>query len=784
MFVKIQRDKELIKVDSAPARIVRVGPDATLLEVRYALMSDAIVKGRIVRSTVLSRSVTRRGVVDAFAAGDADVAGLVDRIVSLMPDAKTAAKAQNALVIASHERVLGRAPTVTLGRHVEHVQAAELRRRSDTTAVLRTPRIARAVSDAKVGREELFEALVLHGVDPSDVSTARTRQGAYGVSNGLIGRNDQARPAALQHHLDVLMAGGADVSTSDEVEVDSRVAVLAPASSSTTVYDDIISLPALRLVEEGRPVDHLIIRVELLDDSGSTIDAVTLGFDLARHLAIFATPRVAPSVNIVRASAHAALHIRPGDAATQRVRVLRRIVPCVGLSEQGYSLVGEYAVASSGSVTVSVPLVTSSVTLYRVVPLGAAGRACAEYTNVVLRPAKPVPNKHVSLTVIAVPAGLLIEVRDVPSRVRAIEVLRRDITACDRAPVVVGVPIFIDAKQRALSHVSIIDRGLKPEHTYEYSCRLTYVDGRRESAGLVYTDYSPVREGRAMTSITELSVDSSSGEPDVAFTLETTVIDTDMDTVKHVMAMQGVTPSFIDDITRERSKLKDLITHRIVRVDLMQGVSEDFGIVASSRFIDSSHRVQSGVRPLVEGKKYRYEVEALLRVPETMFDELVTTKTDAVTRRQHQVRPAKHMHPVTLARGTVVTPNTLRTRHAVGAFGHGRIGSTASVEVTLDRSTAHVTDVTASLFDSRTVIVTWHVQGDPSTFDHFIIMRVVSGDRFPVGKCHVDFPHSNFQFLHTPDKADEAPASYIVVPVTSDYDLGEESSSDELEVRR
>jgi len=781
MFVRIQREKELIKTTQAPARVVDVGQDGSVeLDVEFDLAPQASLRGKSVRTTLMLRAPGRHGITMALDAGDLDVEELVGRIASIVPDAKAAQKAGELLVLAQRTRALGALdPSVpaALGRRLVHVRTSELRRRAQSMPILRAPRRALAPgsdqpASAQEKREVLLQDLMLRGVDPSS-RIKPTSSNARAVAAGFA--SDPTGVPDLRH----------DSSTSDGLGAEQVVALVASVDPLRPDHlKERLRIPGDRMMDEGRPVDHVLLRLELLDSTNATIDAVTIGLDLARHVAVFRTPRAAPVAAVARSHGGVVLHARPGDAATKALRILRRGISRVGLPDSAYTLVGEFKVIDAhAGVHVPLPPVKSGVVVYRVVPVGLEGVVGAEFTSVVVMPQMAAPARSTVVTTAPVLGGLSVEISNVPAGVCSLEFLRRDLTRREATYSVVGGHVHVDGSLRLTGRIAVVDRDLRQDHVYEHCVRLTYASGRREVAGSAHTEYSVVQEGRAMTSVTDLQVDRSSGTPDVAFTMETVLTESDFDAVKSVLERQGASPLFLQEVTQERDRLRGLIVHRVTRVDMTNGDREDFGVVSGPRFVDSAARVQAGVRPVEDGKKYRYEVEALVRESETMFEELVKVRTDPITRRQHIVRPAKHLHPITRARGTVVSRATLATRHAQGAFGHGRIGSVATVDVSLDRPAALVADAAASALDPGTVVVSWRVQGDVSTVDHFVVHRVTTAGTQTAGKCHAGFPHGSFQFLDSPGD-DAGPASYVIVPVSMDFSEGDSAETGETEATR
>lgn len=773
MFVKIQREKELIKVSQAPARVVDVRPDGSIsVEVEFELAQQAYVRGRSVRTTLLLRSIDRHEATAAWESGEQDVEELVGRIVSIVPAAKAAQKASELLILAQRITTLAAVDQSSVpvlhGRRLARTRVGELRRSAESISILRAT-MAKVQRSAVAARESSLADLMLRGVDPSS-RVGRGGSQARAAAGGLV---PDASDAAAVH------------STSDELGTEQAVALVAQDEPRRhRRLSERLYVPAERMVDEGRPVDHALLRLELLDSTGASVDVVTLGLDIARHVIAFRTPRAAPGITIARTHTGMVLKAQPGDRSTTAMRIFRRGVPSTGPTDAAFTLVGEFqTVNAHAGVHLQLPPVRSGVVVYRAVPVGHEGLMGAEFASVVALPSLPSRAQGAVVTVAAVLGGLSVEVSGIPMDVCSLEFMRRDLTRRDAAFTVVGGCMRVDDQVRLTGKAIMTDRELTQGHVYEHCVRLTHVDGKRETAGSVHTEYSAVQEGRSATAVTNLQVDRESGSLDVSFNMATNIVESEHDVVKSVLERQGISTLFLQDVLQERERLRDLLVHRVTRIDLTTGDREDFGTVTGDRFIDSAWRTQAGVRPLEEGKKYRYEIEALVRAPETMFDELVKVKTDPGTRRQYLLQPAKHLHPVTRTRGTITSRSALATRHAQGAFGHGRIGSMTTVEVSFSRPTAFVVGASAAVLDVATVVVAWRVQGDPSTVDHFVIRRSTTDGVQTVGKCHAGFPHGSFQFFDTVDD-DAGPASYIITPVAMDLSEGDSVQTDEVEAPR
>jgi hypothetical protein len=252
----------------------------------------------------------------------------------------------------------------------------------------------------------------------------------------------------------------------------------------------------------------------------------------------------------------------------------------------------------------------------------------------------------------------------------------------------------------------------------------------------------------------------------------TEVVDTNQDIIKALLQRQDIYEQFQDDVLREREFLKSLIAHNVQRVDLTTGAREDFGVLTTTSFDDETLRKNQSIPVLKLGHKYRYEVTALLRTPESMFETLQKTKTDTITKKPYTYSPAKFMHPVTLKRGVLVTSSGLKTRFSKEAMSHGAIGATESIEVSFDEDVARVLDASVARFDSDLNVVTWKLRGSIDQVDHFLIMKEVHGVRTVIGKAHSEFAYGNCQYLHQLTARDAGSLVYVIVPVFNDYKTG------------
>lgn len=767
----------LVSADPGGAGIVAIAPDGSLtIELGFTLAQEAEQHARTIRLLACTQILPKDSILEHTMAASVDYERLMDAIQGAMPRAKARAKAQADLVVASRtERIdqiiaAARVPGHEVSFLAPDVVAA-LGLRTGQPTVERNAAAQRTANT----RELLTDTIIMYGVDPASVVGTHRTNTSVGRSVAGTSNHQTSLSSPLALHL-------ADLTAPPPHDPTAPVAALVPRDTTARADGAIrIVVPAARLNRPGSaPVDRLILILQLLDDGGIDVDSVTLEFDIASHVATFRTPRVPPTISVISGKSTATLSVRSQDPATERVLIVSRVIPSSGPVDPGYSIVQEVPVTSTAhDMKVSVPLPCGSTAIYRAIPIGAGSRLGASFGSAVLRSSRPTIPAHVSLVAVATQAGLSIEVRGIPTRVRAIEVVRRDMTLHESSYTSVGLPTRIDDPERAVDHVSIIDRGLKPDHVYEHACRLTHSDGRTAIVGMVHTSYAPFTEGKVVTDIMDLQVDRSTGTPDVTFKINTKVQDAHMDVVRRALVGQGIADNYTAEILAERDKLQKLLAHTVTRVDLISGLREDMGTIVGQEFRDSDHRAL-GAAPLLEGRRYRYEVSAAMRAPETLFQALIKSAVDVTTKKTYNIAPARHMHPYTLARGTITSPATLATRHSQTEFGYGNVGNVALLDVVLDRQIARLLDVTASPFDSRTIRIGWRLRGDPATVDHFLITQTMSGMRTVLGNSHSMFPHGACEFFHTVPLGEHGPRTYTVTVVSYDLTMGDAQETDQV----
>lgn len=769
-----------------------------------------------VNVSVFSRTIKQVPVLEQSQAGHVDTRRLIRNVLQQMPMAKSVIKQQAEFNVAMRvSDISARVNNETIGQLRAKVPARNIQQSIKPVLKLFSAVNVKSTAQARPILNQMAhhtisdlytvhsasiderptkmmkDMIVRQGLDPTHILNLTHRSIPATHTVGGMLRPSKAlefahSPATrlLNYHLFPPPAQTVPKLTT-QIEDSSIVQVLTHEPETHVEVPVTITVPKHALKLDGRDNGSFFAKFELINGrTGVAVDAVIKPLDAAKHAQTYYTPRRAPTVQVTRSeiSTRANLEIKQIDQGASAVQVYKKNLYRASTDTEDYMLVGTYNVKKNEqTLLVQVDLPRNSTAIYRVVPVGNQGTQGFEFTNVVVNPSRFRPIKSLSLTAQPIDIGVRLEARQIPEDVVAIEFKVRNRTTFESDFRNVGGGIsLIDDPTRASDFVTVVDRDVSPNNIYEYVARLVYEHGTDELAGNTMIDFVQPVPGKVDTKIDNVVVDQSNIDTDadgnvdvnVTFTITTNIVDTDMDVVKTLLQRQDIYDLFKDDVTREREFLKSLIAHNVQRVNLTTGRREDFGIVTSDTFSDSALRKNQSILPLKLGQRYRYEVSALLRAPETMFTTFSKEKVDQVTKKTYAFNPAKFLHPLTLSRGIIVSPAGLRTRYSKEPMSHGAIGALQTIEISFDAEPASIIDPVAARFDKFLNVINWKLQGAIDAVDHFLIMKEVHNVRTLIGKAHSEFPYGNCQYLHPVGRADEGSFSYVIVPIFNDYKTG------------
>lgn len=810
MFFRFNRRFNVLKVEDDFARLVSIHRNGNLdFEFTYDVSQLDIVKRNAlsVNVSVVSRTIKRKPLLQDSHRGNINTKQLINNILTQIHDAKTAVREQENYTVAHKVSDISSKINNTIVSQLRagvppsqipslaktkivYKPAVELKLGNDDKPLLQylahsSIQSVELLTSASVNlnvRRTMHEMIFRQGLDPSYIADLTHRSVPAVDSFGGLLRATRAPAMSfdpsvslLNHHI---LGAGSDPerSLTSEVQDDTVVHVAEIVISDEIDIPVRITIPRHARAREGADVSHFLVKFDLIDSRTRTsVDTIIKPLDVARHIQLYYTPRRAPLVKVgTSVATRINLQIKQRDPGATGVNVYRKTLARTEPEIDDYVLIGTFPLTpTQPALNVPVEQPTHSTHLYRVVPTGQLGTLGFEYTNVVLRPNRYTPSKALSINAQITQSGIVVEAHELPSSAVAIEILVRNLSIFESDYRNVGTDVFlVDDATRVTDYISATDPNVTEGWVYEYVARITYESGLKELAGHTAIEFIKLTPGKVDLKITDLETVLDGTEPNVKFTVNSDIIDTDIDVVLALLQRQDIRQYFDNDIAREREFLKSLTAHNIQRVDVTTGEREDFGVITTSLFDDQVLQKNNAVKPLKFGHRYRYEVATLLRAPETMFENFVKQAIDPVTKKAYRFKPSKFLHPIALRKGTIVTPPGLRTRFSHDAMTHGLIGTLQSIEVSFEIQPARIVDASTARFNRELNVITWKLEGQIDQIDHFLIMKDVHGVRTIVGKAHSEFPFGNCQYLHRLSSKDAGPLQYVVTPVFNSYQVG------------
>lgn len=821
MYFKTQQRTSLLTVNEDFAHLRSINKNNELEFTFYYSVNqkDAVASNAIkVNVSVYTRETYLKSLFEKTQLGSIDAKKLVSNILTRAADAKEAILKQQSLTIASkvsditsfinNESVqkLSDKTATTSGIKktvLKSIQAVDVKETVDTKPILTQMAHEYITLDKSSGFSEdqtklMYDMVVRQGIDPSSIfdlgdRSVSSSDAVTGISRRSKLQESQTSPSSrLLNSQLIPTSGNEPPKSTDSVGNESFVHVLSSEVLDVIEVPVDITIPASSLRSEtGEEDANIFVKFELVSaKTGLMVDSIVKSVDVSKHAQIYYTPKKPPIVKVSRSDvmSRVNLEIKQVDEGAESVDIYRKVISKASVEPSAYTLLGSYAVKKQEqSLLVQTERPNDSVYVYRVIPIGTT--QSFEFTNAIARPKSQRQIKSLALNATPIELGIKVEAQQIPQSVVAVEIVSRNLTTHQSEYTNVGGDIqLIDDAVRTLDYLSVIHTDVTPGNVYEYAARLIYKSGTSDYAGNAVVEFAQPSPGKVDTRVKDLTVthvnDNGTDTVDVTFSIETTIVDSNLDIVKGLLIKQDMYDLFKGDVEKEREYLKSLIAHNVQRVNVTTGAREDFGTITTGKFSDVELRKNQAIQPLSTKNKYRYEVTTLLRAPETMFEQLTKEKIDPVTKKPYNYMPAKSLHPVTLDRGVIVSFAGLKIRYSKDQMAFGMIGSVESVDVTFDNQRAIVIDASAARFDKFINVITWKIDGDISLVDHFIIMKDVLGVRTLIGKAHSEFTYGNCTYMHRVTRHDEGALSYVIVPIYNDYRVGAPTKTNQVFVER
>lgn len=826
MFFTLERTHSILKVDDNYARLEEIknrhgyytgDPDDLHFEFRYRVKQlDIVQKGTMtVRVTLLKGNVSQQQVIPA----NGDSREMIGNILQNVSNAKLASKEQERNVISRRNSDISAKinneilPKLRAGVNPKDIQ--ELRR---TSLKLRSVHEIKGKNEDKPllqklahtsitnmhhelsssiefdHRAAMHDLVLRQGIDPSrifdlthrSISSSDSFKGTVRTS-GMTEKETDVLVKLLHKHIFDVKSSPMNTLTSQLTDAQAQVEVaeLSVGDEIEIPIKMVISGKSLRRQSRLQDVSNFTVRFDLIDNkNGTVIDSVAKNLDVSKHVQLYRTPLIPPharvSMNYI--ASKATIEIEQVDPGAQSVNVYKKVIHPSSVVVDDYEHIGNFSLTSQRSLNIHAETPVHSTIIYRIVPVGDNGTMGFEYTNAILNPSRYNVNKAIALNVVSIEQGVEIEANSLPPTATSIMILRRNKTTHEKNFTVVSGVKLIDEQTRESDTFSVVDKLAQHGHIYEYMARVVYKNGLSKETGNIFHEHFQVAEGKIDLKINDIQVDNSDTDPNVTFTIVSNVLDNEINIIKKLLEQQGVDSYFVDDLQQHRELFKGLVGYNVQRVNLTTGEIENFGTLTNDNFNDAELRTNNAVSPLRYECQYRYEVSALMRNSETLFEQFVKERIDPYTKKTYKFKPSKFLHPIALTEGVLVTSAGLRTKYTKDQLSHGKIGTVAYTTVSFNKERTQIVNLVAASFNRTLNVLTWSIQGNIKEIDHFLIMKEVYGIREIIGKAHCEFPNNNVQYLHPIKRTDTGEFRYIVKPIFNDYDIGIEAVSNAVVV--
>lgn len=735
--------------------------------------TDEVIRNLLQKSAI-TKDVGRSQKSDVFFTYMSDISAKI-------PNDKTNVLSFDSNPVISTETVLKLKPVSEISK--ENIVMPVLENNISTALVpdvQRNPVVAKAVSDK----------LVLQGVDPAAISGTRTRtiQSAKKVSGGLVAQ-PTVIPRVLNETEKVSLFGGLvntiNPSLNTQLRLTDLVNVLVnqPRTTIDIVEDLDIPIGLLQL-------DDFYLILTLVDKSGIEIQSLNISIPHSKNLAQLQIPVLPPKIEVLQTGLPGKniIQVKQVDTNASGISLYRKEVKTgIPVVDAAFTFIGNIdCTAEQDFQRVEDNVNNFSPVLYRAIPYNDNNIFSAEFAAAGSKALKPFGKRRVlkrknfaSLTGLIVNEGISLEVRDIPAGVCLVRLLKRDATIFEQTFTLAGQPTFM-SNEETTAPIFITDTQVKPNRTYEYRLELVYVDGDVEvgTNNLVIT-FNPITANIVDTSMSTPVVIQNGLELDAQFTLESSLIPTELDAVRQALESQGLGQYYSDAIAEERQNLQNIIAYGIQRTNLTTGEVEDFGVITSKTFSDRQLGKVKGVKPLVNGFEYRYTITTFFRAAETTLRTVERTVETGMS-SSYVLQPARWRHPVTLLYGNLVTQTSLERNHAKTTFSFGKVGNVVSANISLAAIVPSVIEAKAQKLQKFSTLIQWRVQGNVQKIDHFLIIMEILGMRTIVGKCHNISETNYFQFVDKLDDGEHGQLKYYIVPVYYDFSRGTEVGTNEV----
>ena len=503
-------------------------------------------------------------------------------------------------------------------------------------------------------------------------------------------------------------------------------------------------------------------------------------------------PSIAPKISVIDNGTKRKIGVKQLDPRAAGIRIYRKSLNKDVATEDSYELIANLNASSGDTFNIPDTMTSAQSGIYRAVSYDASGKTIGEFSSSTIAKSKLSKQKNVEdpVTIFAYETsnGIQVAVHNIPYGVIATRIVRRNLTTREKEFI---VPASVDgSNQKALdketSSTSFFDKPLRPDTAFEYKVALIDIRGNvyesQRSTVVHYVGSKSIEESKSLIS-QDYRIESDGSGKTVTFQIDVSSSKTTLDQVYELLVSTGLSSQYLNEIKSNRELLNKLTALEIVRFDCVTGQVENFGVVNSGVFEDSSRtRSVYNVSDIVPGRKYIYFARLLVRSPSTIFSQTNLNRVDVETGRHFDTNLKKYNSPKSLRKG-MLSSNVVQKR-AVSATGisddpssstsdemiAGATSTTVAVIVEIPRKDAELGEVFVRKIQ-RGNEISWTLLPNDRKIDHVIVHADYNGVLAPLRAVHFD-GNTKMMFIDEALASESTPVNYYVQVVYSNYDMG------------
>ena len=535
-------------------------------------------------------------------------------------------------------------------------------------------------------------------------------------------------------------------------------------------------------------------------------------------------PQFPPQISLVRNSrAHIVLRIKKVDPVPHNVAIVRSYYSPhqtrapLSISE----LIRELTFAEGSTEIVSdtgVQNILPNQVMYRaIVQIGLMNQAgpssglCVPGLDSLFSPAPMDPNSSLVITAINELSRVRIEVRNIPDGVVSLRLLREDLSSTgdlsDRVSVIsTGNDMTMQLNPEG-EQLIFYDNDTIVGRKYRYFVAMQTRIGPEflSEKDEIFIRIRSAQNLPATVSIQSPVLEGTNENPIVSMNLIVTENNEGLDYVLFLLRKQGVSTSFINAISAQRSALSSLVVFIIERVNMTTGRRVSFGVQTPGLFSDNPvSRLPRNIPAPRPGSKYVYYAKVCVRPIESLLYGIFTTfggenqpgitektalaqKFLSVYNEQHGGSPG----------GALPAVSDLIEQPDVGAsLSAGQTGHIFQGEIIIPIQKSRPISLTVSAINgdpelqrldgipsagtdpNSNILLQWNAdtQGDVSLIDFCLVFASLNGQNICIGTVATSGHNRDFRFLDKVYCKQLGRITYTVKFVYKDLSVSEPSA--------